>query len=291
MSKSTTSTLFARSILFVPADQPELAEKAARSSADAICFDLEDAVTPSGKQKAREMLGKASAVLVAAGKPFFVRVNSELELTGADFAALPEQCNMVVLPKATGLNHIALLGDALDRIAAAGGPDAGLIAMIETVGGLADVTSQAGHAKAHHRLRALFLGPEDLAAGIGCSPNGALILTAFHNLAVAAGALGVELLGFPGSLAEFRDLDKVRHRAEQGRTAGATGAFCIHPAQIDVLNSVFSPDEAEVVWARAVIAAFEKARDEGSGVASHEGRMIDLPIYLRAERIMSRVKA
>ncbi len=278
----------ARSILFLPAARLDLAEKAARSQADAVCLDLEDAVAPGEKQKARDALGPAAAQVTGAGKPVFVRINSELELAGADLAALPASCKAVVLPKAAGLQHIALVCAALDRIAAAGGPDATLIAMIEDAAALVCLTSQAGAIRAPARLSAVFLGTEDLAAEMGSSPASALMRSAFHSLAIAARAMGADLLGFPGSIAEYRDLDLVRRWAAEAKASGAAGAFCIHPAQIGVLNAAFTPAEAELTWARAAVSAFDKARAEGSGVAAHEGRMIDRPVYLRAKRVLSR---
>lgn len=291
MSQLLTPSLAPRSILFVPADRLDLAGKAARSEADAVCLDLEDAVIPSGKDKARQTLGDAAAALANSGKACFVRINSEIELTGLDLAVLPPNCKAVVLPKASGLHHIALMGDALDRIAGGGGPDAALIALVEDAAGLAEIISPGSAARPHDRLNAFFLGTEDLAATIGCSPDGALVQTAFHNLAVRARAFGVELLGYPGSIAEYRDLDKVRGWAGAARACGASGAFAIHPAQVKILNEVFAPDPHEIDWAKAILAAFEKAQSQGSGVASHDGRMIDRPIVLRAERILSRAPA
>ena len=288
-----------RSILFVPADRSALVPKAAAGAADAVCLDLEDGVAPPDRDAARGALGEAAAALARAGKRAFVRVNAELETIGADLAALPDGCDAVVLPKATGLDHVELVGEALDRRTARsgrmirsgragadgdrpGGP--GLVALVE---GAAAVQAFAHGAarRAHPRLVALCPGTEDLAAELGCAPDAALVEAAFHALALGARRLGVDLLGFPGSIAEYRDLERFRAGVRRGREAGAVGAFCIHPAQVPVLNAELAPSAEELDAARRTVAAFESAT---AGAIALDGRMVDRPVYLRARRLLAR---
>ena len=282
-----------RSILFVPADRPALVPKAAAGPAEAVCLDLEDGVAAADRDAARGALGEAAATLARAGKRTLVRVNAELETIGADLAALPDGCDAVVLPKATGLDHVELVGEALDRRAArsgragADGDRPGGPVLVALVEGAAAVQAFAHGAarRAHPRLVALCPGTEDLAAELGCAPDAALVGVAFHALALGARRLGVDLLGFPASIAEYRDLERFRAGVRRGREAGAVGAFCIHPAQVPVLNAELAPSAEELDGARRIVAAFEAS---AAGAIALDGRMVDRPVYLRARRLLAR---
>lgn len=283
-----------RSILFVPADRPALFPKAAAGAADAVCLDLEDGVAVANRDAARAALGDAATVLARAGKRVLVRVNVELETIGADLAALPRDCDAVVLPKTTGLDHVELVGEALDRTAlgsdrnaadGSGRQGPALVALVEQAAAV-QAFAHGGARRAHPRLLALCPGTEDLAAELGCAPEAALVETAFHQLALGARRLGVDLLGFPASIAEFRDLERFRAGVRRGREAGAVGAFCIHPAQVALLNDELAPSAEEIADAHRVVTAFGSA---SVGAIALDGRMIDRPVYLRARRLLARV--
>lgn len=270
-----------RAILFTPADKPDLAAKAARSAADAVCLDLEDAVPVDAKTTARANLAPMASTLRAAGKAVFIRVNAEIEATGLDLAALPDGCAGLVLPKARDLTHVALIGDALDRR----GGDMALIAMIENAAAAQAFAAAPG--PAHARLLGLTLGAEDLAADCGCAPDGPTVAHLFHQSAATAARLRIDLLGWPGSIGAFDDLDGFATLVGRGAAAGAVGGFCIHPKQIPILNAAFAPTAAQIDWAQRVTTALATA---GGGVAAVDGRMVDAPVARRAEAVLRRAQ-
>lgn len=278
-----------KAILFVPADKPELVHKAVNQPVSAVCLDLEDGVADVSKDMARRNLQKAAPLIAKAGKALIVRVNGELEVIGADLAALPQECAAVVLPKTESLHQASLVASALDRMAMKGGPDAALICLIETAAGVGTFSKTAEQA-APPRLRALFFGAEDLSADLSCLPDGDLITSCFHSLAIGAKSKGLSLLGFPGSIGEFARLDQFRQRVRLGADAGASGAFCIHPNQVPVLNDVFRPSAEQIAKARAIIAAFDDGQANGQGAVAVDGAMIDRPIYLRALATVARAE-
>ena len=266
-----------RSLLFVPGDQPALAAKAAASEADAVCVDLEDAVADADKDDARSRLPAMAATVAAAGKPVYVRVNPDIKGCAADAAAIAGIGDGVILPKTRDMTHVGLVLQAL----APRGPDFRLIAMIEDVDAAAAFAAPSIHRG--HRPFALTIG----AADIGCAPDGPPIARIFGRIALAAAQAGAELLGWPGSIGNFRDLDALRAAAEGGAAHGAVGGLCVHPAQAAVLNAAFTPTAAQIDWARRVLAAWAAAH---GGVAAVDGRMVDKPVVQRAEAILDRAE-
>ncbi len=273
-----------RSILFVPADRPELAVKAAGGDADAICLDLEDGVAHLSRPVARQQLEACVSLVVDAGKPVLVRINSEQVEIKQDIDALPSGVAALVVAKASGQDQICMIENLLqERTGSAKLP---LIAMIEDIEGLdafallrrRDVTSLGG----------ITIGSEDLAAQFECAPDGRAMEFAFYRLLESARRLQVPLFGFPGSIAEFRDLDRFEKYACLGSGMGAVGAFCIHPHQVAVLNRVFYPDREQVAWAQRVVEALDKATAEGLGAVAVDGRMVDKPVAERARCILLR---
>lgn len=275
------------SILFAPADRPELAAKAAASDALAVCMDLEDGVAADAKPAARGNLSAMAETLAAGGKIVMVRVNAELEMISDDLNHLPAGCRAIILPKTRSPLHVEMVGEALDRIQAARGIDAAIIGLLECAGSLA-AFSASDSVRSHPRLAALGCGTEDLAAEMDCAPDAPLIQSAFHQLAQIAKRLNVDLLGFPASIAEFHDLERFRDGVVLGAACGAVSALCIHPRQVSVVNDVLSPDEVQIHWAREVVQGFEQSESTGSGVLVVDGKMVDKPIYLRALRILQR---
>ncbi len=271
-----------RSILFVPGSRPELAAKAAAGDADAVCLDLEDGVAVAAKPAARANLAAMAETLDAAGKPFMVRLNVEPGEYAADIEALPAATAAVVLAKAAGAEYLEAVASAL----AGRGLGAGMIAMVEDIAGIdAFAALRSGDAGG---LAGITLGAEDLAAELMCGADSRAMQHAFYRLLECARRLDVPLLGYPGSIAEFTDLERYRELVDGGREMGAVGAFCIHPRQVAVCNALFSPTADELTWAREVVAALDAAESAGQGAASVRGRMVDRPVALRARHILAR---
>jgi citrate lyase subunit beta/citryl-CoA lyase len=135
------------------------------------------------------------------------------------------------------------------------------------------------------------LGAEDFATEIGAEPTEEVLAVPKTLLLHAARAAGVIPLGLVGSLAGFSDLTAFQAMAERSRRMGYEGASCINPAQVAPINAAFTPGEAEVVYARRVIAVDAEARAQGRGAVALDGKMIDVPIVRRAERLLARFDA
>jgi len=273
-----------RSLLFVPGDRPDRMEKALGAGADALILDLEDAVAPAGKPEARRAV---HAFLDANPQAnLWVRINP---LDGAEAdrdleAVLSARPNGIVLPKAEGGASVAELAR---RLTERGNATAQILAIAtETPAAIFQLGSYGG-AK---RLAGLTWGAEDLPAAIGASASrdeeGRF--TAPYELArslclfgaAAAGVAPIETV-YPA----FRDLDGLAAYAARARRDGFTGMMAIHPAQVPAINAAFTPSEAEIAHAQAVVAAFEA--NPGAGALSLDGRMIDRPHLVQAQRILA----
>jgi len=278
-----------RSLLFAPADQPRKMEKALASTADAVVLDLEDAVGPSAKDGARAGL---AGPLPAQRRPgIVVRVNARgtpwyLHDLAAAVALRPAA---VMLPKCTGPADLQALDHHLEALeAAAGLPHGG-------IGVLALATETA--ASLHHldyrgvtpRLRALCFGAEDLSAELGALPRdtgggyAAPVIQARGAMLLAATAAGVPALDTP--FPDPRDEAGLLRETQAAARDGFSGKMCIHPAQLAPVNAAFTPDAAQLAWARAVRDAF--ARQPEAGVLSLDGRMLERMHLRLAQRLLA----
>ena len=273
-----------RSLLFVPGDRPDRMKKALGSGADALILDLEDAVAPSAKAEARRHV---SAFLQAHPEAnLWVRINP-LDTNEADRdldAVLAAHPNGIVLPKAEGG---ASVNELARRLTERGNATAQILAIAtETPAAMFQLGTYGGA----RRLAGLTWGAEDLPAAIGASSSreedGSF--TAPYHLAralclfgaAAAGVAPIETV-YPA----FRDLEGLARFASHARRDGFTGMMAIHPAQVGPINDAYTPSEAEVAHAQAVVETF--AANPGAGALSLDGRMIDRPHLVQAQRILN----
>ena len=266
----------------MPAHQSRLVAGAHRRGADAVILDLEDGVPESAKEAARDSLFQAVSQVGSSGAAVLVRINKPWRQAWRDLeAAIVAKAQAVVLPKVERAAHVQAFAEYLCELERADVPEpVRLLATIETAGGLQNVREIAG---ASPRLCALIFGNEDLATELGVAPDPEHMRHLHAPLLLAAKAEGLLVLGTIGSSANFRDLEAYRERITFSRDWGFGGATCIHPDQVRVVNEVYRPSPARVAEARAVVAAFEAA---GGEVVSHNGEMVDKPVYLRAKRLL-----
>ncbi|GAA3555071.1 HpcH/HpaI aldolase/citrate lyase family protein [Marinobacter xestospongiae] len=269
-----------RSLLYVPGQNDKLVSKAVVGAADVIVLDLEDAVPASSKPEARQALAGHCERIRAAGKQSAVRVNAPDELLALDLPAVIDAgCDLLVLPKVESAKQVQHVAATLADT------EIGIIGLVESPAGLLNAPEIAS---ADARLLALSIGTEDLSFDMGMTPCWDSLLVPTMQVNIACKAAGIELLGYVGSIAEFRDIDAFEASVSRSLTLGIVGGFAIHPAQIEVLNRLFSPDAADVAQAQRIVAAFEQAKRDHLGVAAVDGKMIDLPVALRAERLLAR---
>ena len=254
-----------RSVLYIPASRERALEKAQELQADAIIFDLEDAVSPEEKLRARELLAGVLAEADYGARTRIVRVNGlGTEWVAGDLAAFGGHpgVDAVLVPKVNSPADLDAMGGLVT---------APLWAMLETAKGCLN----AGAIARHPRLEGMVMGTNDLAKELGARfRNDRLPLMAGLGACVlAARAEGRVIID--GVFNAFRDEAGLRAECEQGRDMGFDGKTLIHPAQLAVANEVFAPSEEEVALARRQIAAFAEARARGDGVAVVDGRIVE----------------
>jgi citrate lyase subunit beta/citryl-CoA lyase len=286
-----------RSLLFVPGDDARKLAKGLASGADALLVDLEDSVAPARKAEARGVTAAFLRENVGApSRPrLFVRVNAfDSGLTDADLdAVVPAGPDGIMLPKSRHGQDIAYLSARIAvREAESDVPDGSLRILAiatETAESLFHLGSYAG---ASHRLAGLAWGAEDLAADLGAEtnrrPDG--VYADPYRLARTLTLLGAKAAGVAAIDTVFtalRDLGGLKAEAEAARRDGFTAKMAIHPAQVPVINAVFTPDEAAVARARKIVAHF--AANPASGVTAIDGEMIDRPHLRQAERLLARL--
>jgi citrate lyase subunit beta/citryl-CoA lyase len=283
-----------RSFLFAPGDSARKCEKAAASEADAVILDLEDAVAEANKPTARVLVGEALAAGLGrtAGPQLWVRINpigmahAPLDLASAVAPGLAG----IVLPKAEGMADLVRLDHYLTALEARAGLVVGALPVLaiaaESPAGVLKLNELTGSAP---RLMGLSWGGEDLAAALGAATNraddGAFDVTyrTARSLclltAAAAGATAVET-----PCMDFRNMEVVEAQARRARREGFGSVMAIHPDQVGAIHRAFQPSEAETEHARRVVAAFDAA--PGAGVASLDGRMLDMPHLKQARRVL-----
>lgn len=278
-----------RSMLFVPGNTPKMMTSCGFFGADAVIFDLEDAVSPTEKDAARDLVRYAISHLCLCGSEVIVRVNSiETPMFLADLSAIvPQKPNLIMLPKTCTADDIQTLAQTLDHLEAESNlptGSVGIIALIETALGVENAFQIAS---ASPRVKALFLGAEDLSADLHCkrTKDGSEIRYARTRLVMAARAAGIDVYDTP-----FTDVDDDEGLcvdAALAKSLGFTGKASISPRHLDNINRCFSPTQAEVDYANEVLEALEEGKRQGRGAVALRGKMIDAPIAARAKRTLA----
>ena len=277
-----------RTMLFLPANNPNMIVNGGLLGADSLIFDLEDAVSPDEKDAARELLKNALTTLDFGKCEIIVRINGlDTPYWEEDLETiLPLGPDMIMPPKVSDGDYIRRLDEKLTELEALHGMEQGstkIIALLETAVGVENAYAIAA---ASPRMEALFLGAEDLTADLRCQRTkaGAEILYARGRLVCAARAAGIEAYDTP--FTDTRDLEGLEQDALFAKGLGFTGKACISPANVSTVNRVFSPTQAEIAYAKDVFAAIAEAKRLGKGAISLRGKMIDAPIVLRARLVL-----
>ncbi|MER2508328.1 CoA ester lyase [Amaricoccus sp.] len=277
-----------RSVLYMPGSRPRALEKARTLAADALILDLEDAVAPAEKPRARDLVGEAVEAGGYGARRLIVRINAldtewGLEDLERTCAAGPDA---ILLPKVEKPAHILRLADLME---ANGAPVRTRIwAMMETPRAMLNAPSVAG---AHPRLEGFVMGTNDLVKDLGAAhtPDRTPLLASLGLCLLAARAEG--LICVDGVYNAFQDQDGLRAACVQGRDMGFDGKTLIHPDQLAVTNEVFAPSPDEIVLAEAQVEAFESATARGEGVAVLNGRIIENLHVASARRLLARAAA
>jgi citrate lyase beta subunit len=295
----------ARSLLAVPATRRKMVEKALASDADAVFLDLEDAVAPDNKAAGRGDVVSALKELDWHGRQGLYRANAlDTSYFYRDLIEVVEEAgnslDAIMVPKVNRPEDLHAVSILLSQLELAMELERGKIkleAQIESAEGLTNVDSTAS---ATSRLKALHFGPGDYAASVSMPQTSIGVMDewdemyrghrfhyAMQRIVVAARAAGLRVLD--GPVADYGDEEGLRRSCLIARSLGFDGKWCIHPAQIAVVNEVFSPTDRELDWAKKVIAAYDEANAEGSGSVSVDGQMVDAASIKLARNTLGKI--
>ena len=282
-----------RSMLFLPGNNPNMLINGNCLGADAVIFDLEDAVSPDEKDAARILVRNTMRYMDFRGCEIIVRINSiDTSYWQKDIDAIaPYTPGLILLPK-TGSASDVLAADSYitqteQKLGLAQGT-IGLMPLIETAMGVENAFAIAA---ATSRVKALFLGAEDLTADLQCkrTKEGREIEYARTRLVMAARAAGVDVYDTP--FTDVNDDEGIEIDALLAKSLGFSGKASISPRHVEVINRVFSPTMAEIDYAYEVMEAIALAKKQGKGAIALRGKMIDAPIVMRAQRTIAMAQA
>ncbi len=282
-----------RSMLFLPGNNPNMLINGNCLGADSVIFDLEDAVSPDEKDAARILVRNTMRYMDFRGCEIIVRINSiDTPYWQKDIdAILPYTPGLILLPK-TGSAADVLAADAYitaaeEKLGIKTGT-VGLMPLIETALG---VENAFAIASASGRIKALFLGAEDLTADLQCkrTKEGREIEYARTRLVMAARAAGIDVYDTP--FTDVNDDEGIEIDATLAKSLGFSGKASISPRHVDVINRVFSPTLPEIDYAYEVMEAIALAKKQGKGAIALRGKMIDAPIVMRAQRTIAMAEA
>ena len=282
-----------RSLLFVPGNIPRMLDRAIGLRPDAFVPDMEDSVPWDEKVNARGVTAAYIPELAATGVPVIPRVNS------LDTGLLEDDLSAVTGPHVYGVSVgkmdnpeiVAEVARVLDRAESKAGVESGAIRLVPWIESAEAIVNAYDICKSSDRIVAVALGAEDFTNDmeIKRTDGDSELAYARGAIAVAARAAGVLALDTP--FFAFRDPVALKANSEMSRAIGFKGRFAIHPAQLDIINGVYSPSEDEVAQARREIEAFEEAVAMGRGSTSLDGKVIDVPVVKRAQALLDRAKA
>jgi citrate lyase subunit beta/citryl-CoA lyase len=280
-----------RALLFVPATAERFIAKAHERGADAIIVDLEDSIPQSEKSDARKTLPGVIETLASRSVEIWVRINNDPGHLIADLAAAVRPgVSGLMAPKIENVAVLASIDRTVSEMEATQGMTGGqirLCATLETPVGILN----AGAIAAGPRLAALAFGIEDLSAAMGVRPSSSFARGPAQWVALAAAGARLESWGLAGSIAEFSRPSAFARSVALSKALGLTTILCVHPRQVEIAMAAYRPTETEAAWAAQVVDAYDAARQRGIGSISLDGRMIDEPVYRRAQSILARTRA
>ncbi|MCA1812509.1 MAG: CoA ester lyase [Halobacteriales archaeon] len=275
-----------RSVLFTPASRPDRWRKALPGPADVCIADLEDAVPPAEKAQARAALADALGAAPRGQAEVGVRINAwPSAWAQEDVDALaPLQPELVAVPKCEDPDEVRGLAAALQKR----GCEAGLLLLVETARGVLRAPELALASK---RVQAIAFGAEDYAASVGAlrTAQGLEVLYARSRVVAAAAAAGIDAIDqvWPA----LKDLDGLERDARLGAQLGYRGKMLIHPDQVAPVHRAYRPSPDELAQARRILDAASAAGSEAGGLVVVDGKMVDRPLVLQAQRVLARADA
>lgn len=282
-----------RSMLFLPGNTPNIIVNGEILGADAVILDLEDAVAPGEKDSARVLVRNAIGRMGFGRCEVIVRINStDTAFWKKDLDAIMPVRPSLIMPPKTGCAEDVRRVDAymteVEQQLGLPQGGIGLIPLIETALGVENAYQIAS---ASPRVKAIFLGGEDLTADLQCKRTkaGSEIFYARSRMVCAARAAGVDVYDTP--FTDVNDDEGIYDDARLAKSLGFTGKSAISPRHVGAINEVFSPSEAEIDYAYEVMEAIRIGKEQGKGAVALRGKMIDAPIVARAQQTIAAAEA
>lgn len=281
-----------RALLYMPGDDRHKIEKSTTLGVDCICMDMEDGAALNRKSEARATIARALQELDFGASEKLARINavgSGLEQADIE-AVLPHRPDGIVLPKVETLEQLAWAHEIIEAAELAHGWGVNSIRMlagVETARGILNLKELASHP----RLDGLIFGGEDFAASVGAvrTPEATELLYARLAVVTACAAYGLQAIDIV--CIDFKNPEVVRAEAQFGAGLGYSGKQIIHPAQVEPVQSAFTPSEAAVARAKRLVEAFEQHQQQGAGAFALDGKMIDMPLLKNAQKVLERARA
>lgn len=283
-----------RALLYMPGDNWKMITKSITLGVDSICMDMEDGAAVNKKAEARATIAKALQELDFGKSEKLARINSVGSgLEGEDIeAVLPYHPDGIVIPKVESFGHVEWASKIIEAAELKYGwpiNSIGILAGVETAKGILNLKEIA----AHPRLasRAIIFGGEDFAASIGATRTKDAIELLYARQAVVVACAANDLQAIDIVAIDYKDLEALRIESEFGARLGFVGKQIIHPAQVEPVQTAFTPNAEAIANAKRIVETFDASQKEGRGAYSLDGKMIDMPLLKNAQKVLERAKA
>ena len=281
-----------RALLYMPGDDWKKITKSLTLGVDCICMDMEDGVAVNRKAGARATIAKALQELDFGKSEKLARINSVGSGWEKDdiAAVLPVRPDGIVIPKIESLDQIKWGSEIIEAAELRYGWPINSVRMlvgVETAKGILNLREIASHP----RLDGIIFGGEDFAASVGAtrSRDATELLYARQAVVVACAAFSLQAIDIV--TIDFKDMEALRAESEFGARLGFSGKQIIHPAQVEPIQTAFTPSDEAIAYAKRIVESFEASQKEGRGAFALDGKMIDMPLLKNARKVLERARA
>jgi len=276
----------------MPGDNWKMITKSVTLGVDSICMDMEDGTAVNKKAEARTTIAKALQELDFDKSEKLARINSIGSGWEKDDieAVLPYRPDGIVIPKVESFDHVEWAGKIIEAAELKYGWTINSIRIligVETAKGILNLKEIASHP----RLDAIIFGGEDFAASIGATRTKDAVELLYARQAVIVACAANDLQAIDIVTIDYKDIEALRIESELGERLGYSGKQIIHPAQVEPVQTAFTPNDEAIAHAKRIVETFEASQKEGKGAYSLDGKMIDMPLLKNAQKVLERAKA